>query len=133
MRHWLFRVKLVQPPYKACRGFRVAESSSALVEASSVTEDAAGLGRIAELAQFNAVGQGLAGDPEVERGDYRAAGVAGVLVEVVGEVVCLPSEKQMDPGGWRSQRPEGTLARLPCVLPGTRAASRLRGSSIPSP
>ena len=112
-----FRVKVVQPPYKASRSFRVAESSSALVEAGNVTEDAAGLSCIAELAQFNAVGQGLTGDPEVEWRDYRVAGVVGVLVEVVGKVVCLPlrSRWTLADGG---QRPQGALARLPCVLQG---------------
>ena len=90
----------MQPLYKTGRSFRVAESSSALVKASSVKEDASGLGRIAELAKFNAVGQGLAGDPEAQRGDYRAAGVVGVLVEIVGKAVRLFFGKEMSaPGG----------------------------------
>ena len=73
------------------------------MEAGSVAKDAAGLSCIAELAQFNAVGQGLTGGPEVERGNYRVAGVVGVLVEVVGKVVGLPlrSRSTLAVGGQR--------------------------------
>ena len=69
-------------------------------EGGSIREDASGLGRIAELAKFNAVVQSLAGTPEAQRGDYRATGVVGVLVEIVGEAVRLFFEDRRVP--WAS-------------------------------
>ena len=102
------------------------------MKASGVEEDASGVGRIAELAKFNAVVQGLAGTPEAQRGDYRATGVVGVLVEIVGEGVHVFSSGGDELPGRRRMRVSGARRLCPTRLSAQEkwAASFPLGSPI---